>query len=228
MDAHFYIPMILGIVWATFSSLIGIGILIEDWRSDPYLKKSIFHYYKYRLWNDNPEWQVRCTSVAFFSLFWTVLFAVVFVGYAIQGYYGLFRSSLSSVKGVLSMKRRMVAVMLTLFLGGDLLPTLGYQPQIFNRMVAWWNAPPSPPSPEAQKLITSLENADGWATSSEGGFLQKGEVKIKPCTFSADVYVGGMPCTGQFSASDLRALNKASSLCTRKLTTRAMDAQVSQ
>ena len=87
----------------------------------------------------------------------------------------------------------------------------------WNYALDWYNAPPTPPSPEAQKLIASLESAEGWITSSSS-YVSKGTISVHPDTILADILIGNMNCNKEFSYSDRHAINKAASSCVRKLT----------
>lgn len=123
-------------------------------------------------------------------------------------------------------------------------------PKLYDRAVDWYNAPPEPPSAEAQKLINSLNLVEGWkignstasATISNNGNpaygkvpnLSKNNIQIilsdssMPWSQKASITVDGSDCSNQFSSGDLKALNKAGNFCVRKLTARAMDITVTK
>ena len=136
------------------------------------------------------------------------------------------------LKGVFWMKRKLFTTLLMLVLGGDLLPTLGYQPQIFSRVAEWWNAPPAPPSPEAQRLITSLESGEGWKMSQASALLVRGDITIttggepilpweKPQAF---INVNDAKVSQQFNKHDRARIHDAAEKCLRRLTAQALEA----
>lgn len=101
--------------------------------------------------------------------------------------------------------------------------TLGLTYTQWSGMVEeWYNAPPSL---EAQKLVASLNELEGWRlmAGSDNPKLVRGVTTIAPATWRADVFVSSSDCSGQFSFSDRRAINKAANICLRKLTAKAME-----
>lgn len=130
------------------------------------------------------------------------------------------------------MKRRLFVFLLSLVLGGEVLPSLGYQPQVFDRVVAWWNAPPAPPSPEAQKLIASLENGDGWKVSGMTGpslnrpVVKRGDIYVTVRVWHADVSADGVCINDSLSFSESAAINTAAEQCLRKLTAKTLETAV--
>lgn len=110
------------------------------------------------------------------------------------------------------MKRKLVEWSVLLLLGG-------FSPQIFTSGTAWWNAPPSA---EAQRLIADLHETDNWTLSSGSGAM-RGKVLVVPGWLGAEIHVGNSEVSSQFSSSDRRAINAATSLCMRKLVTRAAE-----
>lgn len=134
------------------------------------------------------------------------------------------------VQGVSRMKRKLLVTLVLMALGGEMLPSLGYKPQLFDRVVAWWNAPPAPPSPEAQQLIESLESSDGWVIGqSNNGYshLRKGNIMVTLHTFRADVAVGefgqAVNVNGSFTNPEAMGIQNAAEKCLRKLTAKALE-----
>lgn len=160
----------------------------------------------------------RVHAIGFVTLFAPVVLLLFSLALAIEGVKTVFRTVVTSVsfgKEFLLMKRKLFTTMLLL--------TLGYSsPTLFDSAVEWWKAPPAPPSQETLKLVESLTNADGW-TIMPSGSVQKGNVYVRPGTFRASIEIHGADCADQFSNADLRAMNKAVSVCMRKLAIRNLD-----
>ena len=122
------------------------------------------------------------------------------------------------------MKRRMFMFLLQGVLWYGVLET-GFISKTYH----WFTDAPPPPSTEAQKLIASLNSADGWE-AKEGrdgpGTLTKGSVTITAQDLSslylASIRVNGTKANEEFGWSDRRSINEAARKCLRKVTANAL------
>jgi hypothetical protein len=119
-------------------------------------------------------------------------------------------------KGVSVMRRKVLMPIVFTLLGG-----ISTMP--ISSITNWWNAPPTPPSVEAEWLVDSLEKADGWVIdkpegSSRTRWVHKGDIFIHPCDVWADVSVSNAKVNDQFTNKDLRAIHHAAEKCLRRLT----------
>lgn len=130
---------------------------------------------------------------------------------------------IQNLKGVLSMKKKLIGMLVYGVF-------CAYVPEMFTSAKNWYFAPPAPPSAEALKLIRSLEDVDGWYLTKKSDekrpFLKKGDVEVKTDTLWASVYVDGSYCNGNYSVSDLRAIDSAATICMRRLTAKALDRDI--
>jgi hypothetical protein len=134
----------------------------------------------------------------------------------------LFSSVLT--EGVFLMKRRIFMFLLQGALWYGVLET-GFISKTYH----WFADAPPPPSAEAQKLIASLNSAEGWE-AKEGkdgpGTLTKGGVSVTAKTWRtcnlASIRVNGTKANEEFGWSDCRAINEAARKCLRKVTANSL------
>lgn len=122
------------------------------------------------------------------------------------------------------MKRKLITALVLMALGAG-------SPRLCDEMTAWWNAPPTPPREEAQRLIASLEASSGWKATKCHVFLggdqpvlQHGDAKVVLRTWHANLEVGGVNINDSFTLAERRAIQRAGESCLRKLTARALTA----
>ena len=135
-------------------------------------------------------------------------------------------SVFSSLKGVFSMKRKLISLFLVYALG-----VTSSEMQLLTKAKEWYFAPPAPPSGAALLLMDSLGvSSNEWKIDHVAGSdlpaIKRGAVTINPGWLYADVFVNNSKCNGQFTFSDLKGINKAASQCVRTLSARAMDTSV--
>lgn len=226
----------IGILWVGIAMFIGIGATSANWQQIRASGKSTFVFFAADLVKDARSTFWGAAAVALLVLPFLLLllgWETVRLPFTIPT--SLLRFALST-KGVFSMKWLLRKLSVAMFL-----MSVGYtgsEFQLMSRLLAWYNAPPAPPSAEASRLIASLESADGWKADGMvdrngnlNGFLpsvKRGDVKVVNCTFSADIYTGGNCVNGSFTSSETRAINKAAATCLRKLSAKAMEEAVAK
>lgn len=219
-----------GIWWAGWYYVVGSACFILFWFLDTRGGKEGKDFKDIFTWSNNTE-----LIIDLFTLFLIIipLMPLVTVVASFVGWFWLFADTFRFIKngsfltperGVSLMKKRLISWTFLILLGM-------VSPNIGEKVLEWYKAPPSPPSKEALQLVHSLEDTKGWIVwrgeATGDLYLKRGEVKIKPGIIWSTIYINDGNASGQFSYTDLRAINRVASPCMRRLTSQSVERALS-